>query len=126
MLEYLYILDEGNEITFLYERYTEDDEMLKLASLKIKKNFWESLNISSTFEHRLSALTPDGIHIYKLHGYKVIDSDMSYMDKYTIEYIEIFDDNDNLLQSIEVYTLVPVRIYNDFGFVISDWNFEDI
>ncbi len=125
LLEYLYILEGGKKPTFLFEDYIEEHELIQLAGKKIQDTYWDDLEVVMAIEQRLSALNMNSIHIYKLHGYKVIPESHNYMRKFSVDAIEIYGADFELIQSIEVpITLVPSGRLFDYGFKVVDWNFD--
>ncbi|TCK98054.1 hypothetical protein EDC19_0470 [Natranaerovirga hydrolytica] len=125
LLEYLYLLEDSKEPRFLFQIYSGDETSIESSELNLKEIFWDELEIVMPIEHRLTTLTPNGIHIFKLNGYKVIPVNRNYMSKFSINSIEIYDANYKLIQSIEVSdTLIPSDRLFDYGFKIVDWNFD--
>jgi hypothetical protein len=125
LLEYLYLLEGSKEPRFLFQVYSGDETSIESSELNLKEIFWDELDIVMPIEHRLTTLSPNGIHIFKIHGYKVISDNKNYMSKFSIDNIEIYDANYKLIQSIEVSgTLIPNDRLFDYGFNIVDWNFD--
>ncbi len=125
LLEYLYILEEWNKPMFLFEVYSEDKSIIDQALAEINVIYWQDLETLLPLEHKLATLGPDGIKIFKLHGYELIHKDERYLRKFSVDSIDIYDMDNNLIQSIEVpNTLVPSGRLFDYGFKIDDWNFD--
>lgn len=123
LLEYLFII-EGQLPELLYRPYESHDD-IQAAKDVIDEVYWQEVDQIIPVEHLLSISTPDGIRLFKVHGYELILKVESFRRIYSMDRIEVCDKNFKSLQVLEFpVTIIPSSPSTDYGFQITDWNFD--
>lgn len=125
LLEILYILEGGREPSMLYSAYIENESKTNEAMSRIGEFYWGDIDKLVPFKHKLSTVSTDGILIFEVHGYRIVGNEDDYLTWISVDNIDVFDESRSLIQSIELEnTLVPSEVSLDYGFEITDWNFD--
>jgi len=124
LLEYLYIFEKekpsflNDDIVAQVRDYGNDQEA-------IMAKFWGDMVIVSPLEYKVSYLQDNQLQIVKLIGYRLENDDGRNLPRYSIMTIEIYDEEENLIQRIDdLITFTYMNSSSDYGLSIVDWNFD--